>query len=96
MNIYFSKAGPDESVEDLFEFEGSHYYYKLELQQDQFVIRDTCDRYVPFGYDSVKPLFQALKYLYHTESAKRAADDWLNNSLRNLGHLYGIKADGTY
>lgn len=96
MNIYFGKAGPDDSVEDLFQFEGGHYYYRLELQPDQFVIYDTCDRSIPFDYDSAKSLYHAIKYMYHSEHAKRVADEWLSNSIRNIGRMYGIKADGSY
>lgn len=96
MNIYFGKVGKNESTEDLFEHEGEYYYYKIVLENDQFVIEDTCNRRVPFEYSSTKSLYNAIKYLHHTESAKRAADTWLSDSLRNIGKMYGIKADATY
>lgn len=96
MNIYFGKAEKDESTQDLFEHEGEYFYYKISLEQDQFVIHDTCNRYVPLDYTAAKPLFQAIKYMYQTESAKRSAEAWLAKSLGALEKMYGIKTNGSF
>lgn len=96
MNIYFAQARDDEPIEDLFEYKGKYYYYKLEIQDDQFVIWDTCNRHVPFDFESASALHQAVKYLHHTENVKRTADEWLTNSLHRLGQLYGVRADDRF
>lgn len=89
--IYFSEADTDES--DVFEHKGKKYYYKLVLEPDQFVIYDTCNRSIPFDYESAHGLARAVTYVDHCTRALNVADAWLANSVEKLGKFYGVNLD---
>ena len=89
--IYFSEADTDDN--DLFVHNGKKFYYKLVMEPDQFVIYDTCNRSIPFDYESAHGLAQAVKYVDHCVRAAGVADLWLANSLQKLGKFYGVNLD---
>lgn len=91
--IYFSEADVGDD-EDLFHHNGRAYYYKLVLEDDQFVIYDTCNRSIPFDYQSAHGLAQAVKYVDHCTRATTLADTWLANSVQRLGKFYGVNLGG--
>ena len=94
MHIYFGKV-EQEYTEDteLFEYRGNKYYYKLEMQDDQFVLHDTCGRSIPFDLESAKDLYRVVKYVYEVEATQRNAREWVSQSLSKLGKFYGINVD---
>ena len=97
VNIYFGKADPSQEITtDLFQHNGNYYYFKLELEKDQFVIRDTCNRYVPFELDTAKEMVRAVTYVHERNELSKSADSWLDKNLRSLGKYYGIENHAGY
>lgn len=92
MKLYFGRATLEDNVNDLFVDEnGAYYYYMLELRDDDFVLRDTCGRNIPFEYEFIKDLANVSAFVLDRERVKREADDWLVSNLRAITKLYGIK-----
>lgn len=56
MQTYFGKINihqyPDIDFDECFFHNGNYYWYKLEIEDDQFKVYDTCDRMVPFDFES--------------------------------------------
>jgi hypothetical protein len=93
VNIYFGKADPEhESIEELFEHNGNYYYFKLEMHDEQFVLRDTCNRYVPFEYEAAVELGKAVHYVYEHQYLHNTAEKWIQRGLQNLTKMYGLAA----
>lgn len=86
MQIYFSKveAADTSPDDDLFEHEGNKYDYALEVFEDSFLIRDTCDRVIPLAYTDIDNLHNALAaakgYMYPIAAAEAYADK-INSNL---------------
>lgn len=89
--IYFGRANPEiEDIDELFEHDGNHYYFKLEMQEDQFVLYDTCNRYVPMEYDAAVELGKAVHYVYEQQYMHQTAEKWIQRGLSNLARMSGL------
>lgn len=77
MEIYFGKVPSDSNLSKESYFtgqDGTSFYYSLALTQDSdFMLRDTCGRYMPVDIDSIHDLIQALCALKeYTEDVDQA------------------------
>lgn len=91
MQFYFGKANTDEfGEEDLaecFKHGSNYYFYRLEANEDGFVLHDTCGRYVPLDPDSVDEFATAGFVAKQFFSAHNEANDLLTKRLDQLNQL---------
>jgi hypothetical protein len=66
MQVLFSKIPQEneQGYEALSDVEGNYYYYSIETSDicdDEFHIKDTCGRYIPFPLEELDVLIEALE-----------------------------------
>jgi len=91
VKFYFSKAISAEAHTDMFEHEGNHYYYMVEILDESFTIMDTCGRFMPFDYTSAKDFGLAafvVEKVYADEAEISAFIDKKSDQLKQLVQFF--------
>lgn len=76
MKIVFNKV-PVEFAGDSDHFEGQNgvqFYTELEMQEEQFVLTDTCGRSLPFDYSQLDDLLLVLTRMKQHRDSQAALD----------------------
>jgi len=67
---------------------GEYYEFVVELEGDQFTIKDVCDRYIPFAHTSLVDLFNAIlvteHYVHPIIKGQKAIEKVLSNEVRTV------------
>jgi len=64
MNIYFGEAIDDFDTSELFQVDDKYFYYKISVSPDnELIISDTCNRYIPISVESLNSLINAINYV---------------------------------
>ena len=90
MEFYFGKVDAQdlEYVDDsYFKHGDNYYYYKLETNDEGFVLKDTCDRYVPMHKEVFSDLATIAFLLTKYYTAHIEAEQLLNKRLDQLQQL---------
>lgn len=58
--IHFGNVPPGYDTEGTFAKGGAHYYYQLQIRDDEVVIADSVGRYVPMCKESAEQLLEVL------------------------------------
>ena len=85
MKIYFGKIEDQDLIQEgCFEHAGNHYEYELDINTEEVVIRDICNRIMPFDVES------------HWEEFVRAvviADSYLGPFVSTIDKQHRINSD---
>lgn len=88
MTFYFGKVDLEEyynvETHTLFQNNGNYYWYMAETDDDGFKIYDTCDRMMPFDFDSGPALGTVLFAINTVEGARRKAEEEVMKKMREV------------
>lgn len=91
MELYFAKVDFNEydnvDPSECFEFNGSHFWYKAVIDEDQVCFYDTCGRHFPLSLDSVgeaDTVMFAARTLYEAQQEAERVMEKANHKVRQL------------
>ena len=88
MYIYFSEIPVDQAEEGDYEFEGKNYYYRMEVNSEQFVVRDNCGRYMPFDPSCIGALYKALVYTDAMYTKAKRVEEHYENAIKTYEDFF--------
>lgn len=85
---YFAEVNPEDfeltDKDELFFNNGRYYWMALTLEEDQVLIRDTCDRHMPIGLDQIHKFSELIRTIAEMEVVKIQAQDRIDQLMYQM------------
>lgn len=91
MKIYFTEIAEQDAKDwggEQFELDNRYFEFVLEANEDGVTLRDTCNRYVPLGFQDIAKLRKALKIYEKGYGNKMLEADEIKEQLNSDFEIY--------